>query len=456
LLCAQADFSAITFQMSPAKRARLAFTLALTLLVFGGIAVSITIQQLVSSAHWTAHSYEVKSVLGDINSSLSSLARARFGYVHSGDEEFLQQYESSKSEVRAELQHVRYLTRDNPSQQLICDRLDKAVDQRITLLDASVALQKSGQTDQGAQDRFTLAGVDAASDVASIVQQMQDEEQTLLGRRMTVSGNLFVAVLCILFLVFALSALLFWIHYRLLRMELMHRDQLERSARQLSVRLMNVQDQERRKFSRELHDSVGQLLTISKMNLAVLLEANPDDKVLLETDKVLEEALTETRTVSYLLHPPLLDELGISSAIKWYLEGFAQRSGINLSIDIVENFGRLAQPTELVLFRVLQESLTNVHKHSKSEKAEVSLRTAGDKVILRIRDYGKGIPRRTLEKFLKTGAETGVGLAGMRERIREQLGQLEIESNETGTLVEVILPISAPTSGQENSATASS
>ena len=105
---------------------------------------------------------------------------------------------------------------------------------------------------------------------------MQGEEQTLLGRRMTVSGNLFVAVLCILFLVFALSALLFWIHYRLLRMELMHRDQLERSARQLSVRLMNVQDQERRKFSRELHDSVGQLLTIAKMNLAVLLEANPD------------------------------------------------------------------------------------------------------------------------------------------------------------------------------------
>ena len=171
---------------------------------------------------------------------------------------------------------------------------------------------------------------------------------------------------------------------------------------------------------------------------------------------MLEEALTETRTVSYLLHPPLLDELGISSAIKWYLEGFAQRSGIKLSIDIVENFGRLAQPTELVLFRVLQESLTNVHKHSKSEKAEVSLRMLGDKVVLRIRDYGKGIPRRTLEQFLKTGADTGVGLAGMRERIREQMGQLEIESDETGTLVEVILPISVPSSVPEASATSSS
>ena len=437
--------------MSPAKKARLAFALALSLLLLGGVAVSITIQQLVSSTHWTAHSYEVNAALGEINTSLSSVGRARFGYVHSGDEAFLSQYESSKSEVRAELQHVRYLTRDNPSQQLICDQLDKAVDQRISLLDASVALQKSGQADQGAQDRFTLVGADASSRVANLVQQMQDEEQKLLGIRRAVSGNLFVAVLCILFGVFALSALLFWIHYRLLRAELMNRDQMESNTRRLSARLLKVQDEERRKFSRELHDSVGQLLTLAKMNMAVLLQGNPADKILAETEKVLEEALTETRTVSYLLHPPLLDELGITSAIRWYLEGFGQRSGITLSIDIAEDFVRLPQATELVLFRVLQESLTNVHKHSKSEKAEVSLRTAGDNVVLRVRDYGKGMPRGALAKFLRTGADSGVGLAGMRERIREQMGQLEIKSDETGTLVEVILPISAPSSLHENS-----
>ena len=177
--------------MSPAKRARLAFTLALALLLVGGIAVSITIQQLVSNAHWTAHSYEVKAALGDVNSSLSSIARARFGYVHSGDEAFLPQYESSKDEVRAELQQVRHLTRDNPSQQLICDRLEEAVSRRISLLDASVALQKSGHVDQGAQDRFTLDGVEASSDVANIVQQMQGEEQKLLGMRRAVFGDLF-------------------------------------------------------------------------------------------------------------------------------------------------------------------------------------------------------------------------------------------------------------------------
>jgi signal transduction histidine kinase len=441
--------------MSPAQKARLAFTLALSLLLLGGVAVSITIQQLVSSTHWTAHSYEVNAALGEVNTSLSSVGRTRFGYVHSGDESFLPQYESSKSEVRGELRHIRYLTRDNPSQQLICDQLDKAVDQRISLLDASVALQKSGKVDQGAQDRFTLSGMDASSQVASIVQEMQGEEQKLLGMRRAVSGNLFVAVLCILFGVFALSALLFWIHYRLLRAELMNRDQMEINTRRLSARLLKVQDEERRKFSRELHDSVGQLLTLAKMNMAVLLQGNPADKILMETEKVLEEALTETRTVSYLLHPPLLDELGITSAIKWYLEGFGQRSGITLSIDIAEDFVRLPQATELVLFRVLQESLTNVHKHSKSEKAEVSLRTAGDNVVLRVRDYGKGMPRGALAKFLRTGADSGVGLAGMRERIREQLGQLEIESDETGTLVEVTLPISALPSLHEDPAAAS-
>jgi len=442
--------------MSPARKARLAFGLALGLLLLGGIAAAVTIEMLVNSGRWVAHTYEVKAALGEVNSSLSNVARARFDYVHSGDEEFLSQFESFKSDVRTGVQHVRDLTRDNPSQQLLCGQLETAANQRISLLDASVALQKSGQSDQAAQDRFTLGGVDASAKVATVLQQMQDQEQILLNGRWALPGNLLRVVLCILFAVFILSAFLFWIHYRLLRAELVNRDQLERSARQLSIRLLNVQDEERRKFSRELHDSVGQLLSLAKMNLAVLLEVNPADRILAETDQVLDQAVTETRTVSYLMHPPLLDELGLSSAVKCYLEGFGQRSGIQLSIDIAEDFGRLSQPAELVLFRALQESLTNVHRHSKSSKAEVSLRTAGDKIVLRVRDYGKGMPPGTLKQFLRTGAETGVGLAGMRERIREQLGQLEIKSDETGTLIEVILPISAPRSMHEDSATASS
>jgi signal transduction histidine kinase len=439
--------------MSSANKARLAFGLALGLLLLGGVAAAVTIAMLVSSARWVAHTFDVKTALGEVNSSVSSAARARFDYIRSGDAAFLPQYESLKQEIRAQLGHVRDLTRDNPSQQLLAGRLDEAVEQRLTLLDASVELQKSGQTDPGAQDRLTLAGVDSSANLAAVLQQMQNQEQTLLDRRWAASGGLFWTVLGILFSVFMLSAFLFWIHYRLLRAEVLNREQLESNARRLSVRLLNVQDEERRKFSRELHDSVGQLLTLAKMNLAVLSEMNPADKILAETDKVLEEALAETRTVSYLLHPPLLDELGIASAIKWYLDGFSQRSGIQLSVDIADNFGRLSQPTELVLFRALQESLTNVHRHSKSSKADVSLRMAGDKIVLRVRDYGKGMPRGTLEKFVKTGADSGVGLAGMRERIREQSGQFEIQSDENGTVVEVILPISVPPGVHEQSAT---
>jgi len=439
--------------MSSANKARLAFGLALGLLLLGGIATAVTIAMLVSSARWVAHTYEVKTALGDVTSSVSSASRARFDYVHSGDAGYLPQYESIKRETRADLQRVSDLTRDNGSQQLLAGRLEGIVEQRLTLLDASVELQKSGQTDPGAQDRFTLAGVDSAASLATIQQQMQNQEQILLDRRSAASGGLLWAVLCILVAVFTLSTVLFWIHYRLLRAEVLNREQLESNARRLSVRLLNVQDEERRKFSRELHDSVGQLLTLAKMNLAMLLEMNPADKILAETEKVLDEALAETRTVSYLLHPPLLDELGIASAVKWYLDGFGQRSGIHLSVDIADSFGRLSQSTELVLFRALQESLTNVHRHSKSSKADVSLRTAGDKIVLRVRDYGKGMPRGTLEKFLRTGADSGVGLAGMRERIREQSGQFEIQSDENGTLVEVILPISVPPSVHEQSAT---
>jgi len=439
--------------MSSANKARLAFGLALGLLLLGGIATAVTIAMLVSSARWVAHTYEVKTALGDVTSSVSSASRARFDYVHSGDAGYLPQYESIKRETRADLQRVSDLTRDNGSQQLLAGRLEGIVEQRLTLLDASVELQKSGQTDPGAQDRFTLAGVDSSADLAAVLQQMQNQEQILLDRRSAASGGLLWAVLCILVAVFTLSTVLFWIHYRLLRAEVLNREQLESNARRLSVRLLNVQDEERRKFSRELHDSVGQLLTLAKMNLAMLLEMNPADKILAETEKVLDEALAETRTVSYLLHPPLLDELGIASAVKWYLDGFGQRSGIHLSVDIADSFGRLSQSTELVLFRALQESLTNVHRHSKSSKADVSLRTAGDKIVLRVRDYGKGMPRGTLEKFLRTGADSGVGLAGMRERIREQSGQFEIQSDENGTLVEVILPISVPPSVHEQSAT---
>ena len=189
---------------------------------------------------------------------------------------------------------------------------------------------------------------------------------------------------------------LFFLHYRMLNAELRAREQAEASLRTLSVRLLELQDQERRKFSRELHDSLGQYLVGVKMNLTMLGNSVPANTLIAECIKLLDQAMTETRTISHLLHPPLLDETGFASAARWYVEGFAKRSGIQTSLDMPEDLGRLPSSLELALFRVLQESLTNVHRHSKSKRADVSVRLSEDKVVLRVRDYGKGIPADVL------------------------------------------------------------
>jgi signal transduction histidine kinase len=226
----------------------------------------------------------------------------------------------------------------------------------------------------------------------------------------------------------------------MLNAELKAREQAEASLRTLSVRLLELQDQERRRFSRELHDSLGQYLVGAKMNLAMLGKSIPENALIAECLKLLDQAMTETRTISHLLHPPLLDETGFESAAKWYVEGFAKRSGIETTLDMPEDLGRLPSSLELALFRVLQESLTNVHRHSTSKRADVSLRLSGDKVVLRVRDYGKGIPVDTLDRFRRRNAHGGVGLAGMRERIHELGGQLEMESDSRGTQVVATLP----------------
>ena len=261
--------------------------------------------------------------------------------------------------------------------------------------------------------------------------------------RREASGNLFAATVGILLGMFALAILLFWIHFRMLNEELAERERMEDSARRLSGRILQLQDEERRKIARPGHDSVGQILAMAQMHRAVLLEKNPQDELLAEIEKLLDQSVTETRTISHLLHPPLLDEIGLASAVRWYAEGFAKRSGIQVSIDIAEDIGRMPRPAELALFRVLQESLTNIHRHSKSARADVFLGSVAGAAVLRIRDYGKGMARDTLQNFLDTGARVGVGLAGMRERIREQGGRLDIQSDKNGTTISVTLPMAA-------------
>lgn len=167
------------------------------------------------------------------------------------------------------------------------------------------------------------------------------------------------------------------------------------------------------------------------------------DPLLTECADILDKAITETRTLSHLLHPPLLDEAGFASAASWFVAGFSQRSGIPVSIDMPPDLQRLPDAVEIALFRILQESLTNVHRHSRAKSAEISVEADAEQVTIEIRDHGRGVPPEILRQVEGEGTKLGVGLAGMRERIHELGGTFEVTSSELGTTVRASVPLNA-------------
>ena len=229
--------------------------------------------------------------------------------------------------------------------------------------------------------------------------------------------------------------------------DITERKQAEESLRDLSGRLLQIQDEERRRFARELHDSAGQMLAALNMNLVPLQseasKISPKAANLAkESMDLVGELSKEVRTISYLLHPPLLDELGLSSALSGYVEGFAQRSKIKVDLEISETFGRLPRELETAIFRVIQECLTNIHRHSGSLRAKISISRTEKNLRIGVEDEGTGIPSA---KRSRTGlaVKAGVGIQGMQERIRQFGGTLEIGAppNGSGTIVVVRLPL---------------
>jgi len=211
--------------------------------------------------------------------------------------------------------------------------------------------------------------------------------------------------------------------------------------RELTGRLLKSQDDERRRLARELHDSTGQMLAAMKINLdsigSELQGKNPAvDKLVAETTGYTIEISRQLRTMSYLLHPPLLDETGLQSALRWYAEGFSQRSGIQVDLKINPEFRRLPDDLEIAIFRVVQESLTNIHRHSDSPTATIELSSSPENIQLQIIDAGKGMPDRASRgKFVP-----GVGIMGMQERMRQFGGTFEILSKGKGTTVVATVP----------------
>jgi PAS domain S-box-containing protein len=216
--------------------------------------------------------------------------------------------------------------------------------------------------------------------------------------------------------------------------------------RDLSARLMHTQDQERRHIARELHDSAGQTLAVLGMHFAQLARevkrhAPQFAKIADESDALIQQLNREIRTTSYLLHPPLLDEAGLASAVSVYLRGLVERGTLEATVEVSDDFGRLPGTLELVLFRIVQECLTNVIRHSGSKKAAIRIDSEAGIVNLEVRDFGKGIPPEKLVDIREHGS--GVGIRGMRERVRQFQGDMQIESTGSGTTVRVTVPILA-------------
>jgi signal transduction histidine kinase len=228
-------------------------------------------------------------------------------------------------------------------------------------------------------------------------------------------------------------------------------DKTNYNLRELSARLLQLQDDERRRIARELHDSVGQMLAALGMNLAAV---GTDLELLAKTANtvndsaaLVQELSQEVRTISHLLHPPLLDEAGLASALRWYVEGFTQRSKIKVDLEFPADFGRLARESETAIFRTVQECLTNIHRHSESPTATIRIAASRSHVRVEVEDRGKGIPPERQFEMASMGIP-GVGIRGMRERLRQLGGSLDVHSTGEGTLIVAQLPATVSSASQ--------
>jgi signal transduction histidine kinase len=427
------------------------FAFAVLLLIALGVAADRTTKNFADSTHLVSHTREVETNVEKIRADLYAAESGRLGYILSGISEHKARYESAKAEIPQQLAKLKTLTRDNSREQDRLNALEPVIASRLSLLDESLALRNNGQADRERQDQITAIGMQKSGEAMALLDEMKEEEAQLLKHRSSISEQTYGRTRMVLWLAFAAVLLLFFANFWQLRTELRDRRRAEASVRRLSGRILQLQDAERRKVARELHDSIGQYFAGLKMSLDMLRANNLDPakkiKIYDQCLELLEQGMAETRTLSHLLHPPLLDEVGLASAASWFVDGFSQRSKINVSLEVPQGMERLPREVELALFRVLQEGLTNIHRHSGSKTALVQLKIQSGAASLAVRDYGKGISQAMVEEFRRSSTGTGVGLAGMRERVMDLGGTLALESDGQGTCLRVAMPL-----GQENAA----
>jgi signal transduction histidine kinase len=406
-----------------------------------------TIRGMATSSDWLGHTYEVKSELANLELNRGLLHEP--ANVGASGSEAAARVRSAAEAMRQSLSRLKELTRDNNLQQERVRQLEPLLEQHIVQIE-SVQPQTAAAGDRAklgstSPDQGT-AQQDAA--ISRLIGDIDKEESQLLGTRQATWDREFQRNIAVLAFALAACLLLLFTNMHLLREDVRstrvaaeHIQESADSYRALSARIIGLQDAERRRIGRELHDSVGQSLSAVQMNLEQLASARANATVLIrESQDLVQRTAQEVRTISSLLHPPLLDVVGFVAAAKNYTQQFARRSAIEVKMNFAEDLKLPSKEAELMLFRVLQEALTNVHRHAQATTVDVWLARQHHEVVLSIQDNGRGLPPGAIESF-EGGMASGVGLAGMRERLAEFGGRLHVESSPSGTIVRASIPV---------------
>lgn len=437
------------YEASSPTKSYIVFSVVLALLIAIGITGYRVTVQGISSREWMIHTFEVQAAVQSIRLDLFRASAARRNYLMLDDAASLQNFDDAAAESIKSLHLLRTLTPDNAEQQKRADRLEVLVQERLGLLRDSIERHRNTHETAAAQSDIELADMRLREQTGDLLQAMYDAESHLLAVRQQQTKRMYDATVVVLVVSFLLAVGLLVSNFLLLNAELKRRRATEKSLRavgesyrRLSSRVLELQDQERRRLGRALHDSAGQYLASIKMNLSRIRTSKKEsekDQLLADALQWVDRTIAEIRTVSHLLHPPMLDEVGFAPASRWYVEEFATRSGIQVNLDLPQSPDRLSAGMELVLFRVLQEGLTNVHRHSGAHKVEIKFVRSEDAVELTLADDGSGMSPEVLERF-RSGIGLGVGLAGMRERVAELGGVMNVQSSEAGTELKIKLP----------------
>jgi signal transduction histidine kinase len=476
-----ADASAISRMQG---KVVIAFGMALVCIgAIGGLQYQ-TVRRLSEDNSRVAHNQSVLRQLDAVRGSLNRADAFAQSFVATGEESDWISYNQAIAELKQHLRSLEEVTAESSIQQSKLKELEKLAGEGTRAMQSETEDRKQGKLGTTALLRLEGSIRKAVNSMRSLSSEMEAEEFRALrvwteqAQAANHETNLLIGLGCLVACVLLSSAgvgLYLDLKergkaeasraaaYEVLQhanqgLEKEARERAEaqrnlqdseRRMRELSRRLLRMQDEEHRRIGRELHDSLGQYLAALKMGLdstkivlAGKMAAEQAQAKLAECSDLLEESIREVRTMSYLLHPPLLEECGLRSAIPSYVEGFSKRSGIQVTVEIEANFTRLGDDAELALFRVLQESLTNVHRHSGSATAHVQAFMEEALAVLEISDHGKGI---ALDGRPDLPPKAGVGLEGMAERMRQLGGDLQMESGEHGTTIRASIPQAAKT-----------